>query len=478
MTDLQDRIAQLSPDQRALFEKQLKKAGLGYGLEQIPTRGLAGRTYLSFAQHRLWFIDRLVPGNPFYNEPLLAIRLEGALSIGTLQETVTEITRRHEALRSFFPSIDGSPIVAVAPKREFPIFFHDYAAESETTRQHLQQEIINQEARRPFDLANGPLFRVTLLRLSSVEHLLLVALHHIISDGWSLRILLNELMTLYQAFNRGEPSPLPELPIQYGDYAVWQRERLRGATLERLLNYWRAQLGGLTALPLPTDRTPPIEPTYRGNAESLILPQRLVDSLRALARQAGCTLFMVILTAFKVLLHRYTGQTDIVVGVPVAGRTHPATEALIGFFVNTLLMRTDLSGDPTFLEALARVRSTAIAAYAHQELPLDLLVQELHPERDGVGRQPLFRVLYSHHNYARGRYQLDNLLMERVEVADENAKFDLVLLTDESSTEQLHVELNYSIDLFDSATIKAMLQKFVVLLQSVSAAPQAHLKYV
>jgi pristinamycin I synthase-3/4 len=257
---------------------------------------------------------------------------------------------------------------------------------------------------------------------------------------------------------------------------VWQRERLQGSALERLLDYWQKRLGGgLTPLPLPTDRAPAKEPSYYGRSESLILPRPLVAAIRATARRVECTFFMFMLTAFKILLQRYTEQSDITVGVPVAGRTHPATEALIGFFVNTVVMRTDLSGNPTFQEASARVRTTAIEAYANQEVPLDLLVQKLHPERDGVGRQPLFRVMYSHHNYARERYRLDNLLMERVEVAAEDAKFDLVLLTDESSTEELHVELNYSIDLFDDATIKIMLQRLVTLLKNIVATPQARL---
>jgi hypothetical protein len=476
MKDLKERIARLSSERRALFEKQLEKAGLSVGPEPIPRRGLTGPGCLSFAQHRLWFLDRLVPGNPFYNEPLLAIRIEGALSIDNLQRTFNEITFRHETLRSSFPGIDGSPVVVVAAPGNLPIFFQDLSTESEATRAHRLQEITRQEARRSFDLANGPLFCVTLLRLSASEHLLLVAMHHIISDGWSLRILLRELMLLYQTFSRGGPSPLPELPIQYGDYAVWQRERLQGAALERLLDYWRKRLGGgLTPLLLPTDRAPSKEPSYYGSSESLILPRPLVAAIRAVARRDECTLFMFMLTAFKILLQRYTGQSDIAVGVPVAGRTHPATEALIGFFVNTLVMRTDLSGNPTFQEASARVRTTAIEAYANHELPLDMLVQQLHPERDGVGRQPLFQVMYSHHNYAREHYQLDNLLMERVEVAAEDAKFDLVLLTDESSTEELHVELNYSIDLFDSATIKIMLQRFVTLLKNIVAAPRARL---
>lgn len=476
MKDLKERIADLSPEQRALFEKQLEKAGLSYNPPLIPRRTLAGPTCLSFAQHRLWFLDRLVPGNPFYNEPLLAIRIEGPLSIDHLQKTFNEITLRHETLRSLFASIDGNPVVIITAPGNLPIFFHDLSGEPEAMRALRVQDIVRQEAQRSFDLANGPLFCVTLLRLSTSEHLLLVAMHHIISDGWSLRILLRELMLLYQAFSQGKPSPLPELPISYGDYAVWQRERLQGAVMNHLLNYWRTRLGsGLTPLPLPTDRAPAKEPSYHGASETLILPQSLLLALRSTAREVECTLFMFVLTAFKILLLRYTGHPDIAVGVPTAGRTHPATEALIGFFVNTIVMRTNLSGNPTFQEAAARVRTTAIEAYAYQELPFDLLVQELHPERDGVGRQPLFRVMYSHHNYARERYQLDNLLMERIEVPAEDAKFDLVLLTDESSTEQLHVELNYSTDLFDSATIKIMLQRFIMLLNNIIANPQARL---
>ena len=252
---------------------------------------------------------------------------------------------------------------------------------------------IEQEASRPFDLSRGPLFRARLLRLGPEEHVVLVTMHHIVSDAWSMGILIREVSTLYEAFCRGEPSPLPEPPIQYADYAVWQREYLQGQVLEAQLTYWRQRLAGLPALELPTDRPRPLVSSERGGELSRLVEPAVLEAARGLSRDVGATLYMTLLAVFQVLLHRYSGQDDLAVGTPIAGRTRVELEALIGFFVNTLVLRTDLSGDPSFRVLLGRVRHTAIEAYSHQELPFEKLVEELHPDRQ-ASRTPLFQVMF------------------------------------------------------------------------------------
>ncbi|HEU4595289.1 MAG TPA: amino acid adenylation domain-containing protein, partial [Pyrinomonadaceae bacterium] len=313
-------------------------------------------TPLSFAQQRLWFLDKLEPGSAAYNMPT-ALRLTGRLDAAALGRTLGEVVRRHEVLRTTFVEVDGSPVQVIAPASEVSLPVTDLSALDAGEREAEAQRLTQQEARRPFDLAAGPLLRAALLRLSEQEHVLLVTMHHIVSDGWSTGIFIREMSALYAAFTSGEESPLEELPVQYADYAAWQRQYLSGEVLDAQLSYWRGQLGGAPALlELPTDRPRPPAQSYRGATHSFILPGELTSALRELSQREGCTLFMTLLAGWQALLSRYSNQQDVVVGTPIANRTRVETEGLIGFFVNTLALRTDLSGDPTFRELLARVR--------------------------------------------------------------------------------------------------------------------------
>ncbi|HLL82843.1 MAG TPA: condensation domain-containing protein, partial [Longimicrobium sp.] len=336
---------------------------------------------LSFAQERLWFIDRMEPGSAAYNLPV-ALRLGGGLDEAALERALGEIVRRHEALRTVFTVVDGSPVQVIAPFDGFVVPVEDLSGLGEADREAAVRRRAREEARRAFDLSAGPLFRAVLLRLAPEEHVLLISMHHIVSDGWSMGVLSGELSALYAAYREGRPSRLPELAVQYADYAVWQREQLEGEVLERQLAYWRERLADAPALlELPTDHPRPLVPAYDGAYESLELPGDLLARLKALGHRETATLYMVLLAASQVLLSRYSGSDDVVVGSPVAGRTRGEVEGLIGFFVNTLVLRTDLSGDPRFRETLGRVREATLGAYEHQELPFERLVAELQPER-------------------------------------------------------------------------------------------------
>ncbi|HST58339.1 MAG TPA: condensation domain-containing protein, partial [Longimicrobium sp.] len=311
---------------------------------------------LSFAQERLWFLDRMEPGSTTYNIPV-AWRLGGALDETALERSVSEIVRRHEALRTVFSEVDDAPVQVVVPFDGFVVPVEDLSGLGEAGREAAVRQRAGEEARRPFDLAAGPLFRAVLLRLGGEDHVLLLSMHHVVSDGWSMGVLFRELSALYAAYREGRESPLPELAVQYADYAVWQREQLEGEVLDRQLAYWRERLAGAPALlELPTDHPRPAVQTFRGAHEQVELSLELLERLQALGRSEGATLYMTLLAAFQVLLSRYSGSDDIVVGSPIAGRTRKETEELIGFFVNTLVLRTDLRGDPSFREVLGRVR--------------------------------------------------------------------------------------------------------------------------
>ncbi|HEV2728127.1 MAG TPA: amino acid adenylation domain-containing protein, partial [Solirubrobacterales bacterium] len=428
---------------------------------------------LSFAQQRLWFLDRLEPGSGFYNSGK-AVRLGGALDVRALRRALSEVVRRHEALRTTFPAVEGRPVQLVHEARPLPLDVEDLTALPEGGREAEARRLGAEEASRPFDLSAGPLLRARLLRLGPEEHVLLLTMHHIVSDGWSMSVLVNEVTALYAAYARGEESPLEELPVQYADYAVWQREYLRGEVLEKELSYWRAQLGGGPAvLELPTDRPRPAVQSYRGALAPFRLPEEVADSLRGLGRGEGCTLFMTLLAAFDVLLYRYTGQEDICVGTPVAGRTRAELEPLIGFFVNTLVLRADASGGVTFVELMRRVREVSLGAYAHQEVPFEKLVEELQPERD-PSRSPLFQVMFSLLHAAGARGEAGGspgpsvplgLAGGEGEVA---AKFDLTLSVTETGGGLLGV-VEYNTDLFDRETAERMARHWERLLRSAAA---------
>lgn len=439
---------------------------------------------LSFAQQRLWFLDQLNPGLSNYNMAT-ALRLIGTLDVQALRLSLDEIVRRHEVLRTTLPSYEGVPVQRIAPEAKFQLPLIDLSSLPEVEREAEARRMVREEASAPFDLAQGPLFRAKLLRLGDAEHLVLFTMHHIISDGWSMAILVREVATLYESFMGEQPSPLAELPIQYADYSVWQRNWLRGEVLERHLEYWRAQLAGAPAVTeLPTDRPRPPVMRFRGAWEDVALPAELSKAINALSRREGATLFMTLLTAFQVLLHRYSGQSDIVIGSPIAGRNRTEIEGLIGFFVNTLLLRTKLSGNPTFRELLSRVRESALEAYAHQDVPFEKIVEELQPERD-LSRQPLFQVVFALGNMPRPDIKLPGLTISPLldddaprDTDDEDkkrtAKFDITLSLRETPS-GLRGSVEYNTDLFDASTIRRLLDSWQSLLEGVVANPHARI---
>jgi amino acid adenylation domain-containing protein len=443
----------------------------GLGLQALPILPRTQNEHLplSFAQQRLWFLDQLVPDAPIYNIPL-AYRVTGQLNVAALEQSLSEIVRRHEALRTTFTAVDGQPIQAIAPEIDLTLPVVDLGEITETEREEEVQRLATQEAQQPFDLTTGPLLRVKLLRLDEAEHVLLLTMHHIVSDGWSLGVLMRELAVLYEAFSTGKPASLPELPIQYADFALWQREWLQREVLESQLGYWKQQLGGeLPVLELPTDRPRPPVQTYRGARQSFELSQELTDALKGLSRREGVTLFMTLLAAFKVLLYRYTGQEDVIVGSPIANRNWAEVEGLIGFFVNTLVLRSDLGGTPSFRELLGRVREVALGAYAHQDMPFERLVEELQPERD-MSYNPLFQVMFVLQNAPMPNWEFSGLALSCLEIDSQTAKFDLSLSLTE--TEQgLIGSFGYNTDLFDEATIVRMVGHWRTLLEGVVVEP-------
>ncbi len=416
---------------------------------------------LSFAQERIWLIDQLDPGSASYAIPV-ALRLRGALDRGAIERALASIAARHEVLRTTFGAVDGRPVAVVHPSVDVPLPVDPLAGEG------ALRHAIAAEVRRPFDLATGPLLRARLFRFAEDDHALVVTLHHIVADGWSLGVLARALQAFSRASVTGEAPALPELPIQYASYARWQRGWLRGEALDRQLAYWRGELAGAPhALDLPADRPRPPVQTHAGDRRLRVLPPELLAELRSLSRREGVTLFMTLLAALGALLHRLTGQDDVLVGVPVAGRTHAETEALIGLFINTLVMRVRLAGEPSFHDLLGRVRETSLGGYAHQDLPFERLVQEIVPERD-LGRSPLFQVLFVLHNTPGQPFSLPGLEVEPTGTEVLAANFDLSLAMREVP-EGLVVSAVYNTDLFDGATVDRLLDGLARLLRGACA---------
>ena len=458
----------LSAEERSLFLSLLAEEDIT-PIQVIPRRANTDRTPLSFAQQRLWFLDQLEPGNAFYNVPA-AVRLQGQLNIDALERTLTEIVRRHEVLRTTFESINGEAVQVIGEAQRLGIVVTELSELAAAEREQRAQELIDAEAQRPFNLSAGPLLRVQLLRLGAEEHIALFTMHHIVSDGWSMGVLLNEIASLYRAYSAGEESPLPELPIQYADYAVWQREWLTKGNLERQLQYWKQQLGGeLPVLALPFDRERPPRQSFRGAVRRFTLSEELSTRIKNLGRQEGATLFMTLLAAFQSLLHRYTNQTDILVGTGIANRNRAEIETLIGFFVNTLVLRTDFGGRPTFRELLRRVRDLTLEAYAHQDLPFERLVEELAPARD-LSRNPIFQVSFALQNAPMQDLELPGITLRTQEFETLTTRFDLEChMWDAAGS--LQGFLFYSTDLFDEATVECLIEHYRKFLEDVVANP-------
>lgn len=424
---------------------------------------------LSFAQQRLWFLDRLEPQRSTYHINW-ALHLEGPLDTAALERSLREIIRRHAVLRTVYGMIGEEPIQTVTAADRFALERTDLSLRPEGTRAVEARRLVDEEADRPFDLSRDLMLRARLLRIGPSEHVLILVLHHIAMDGWSIRVLRDELERLYAAFARGKVSPLPELPVQYIDFALWQRDHLRGEVLDRQLTYWKRQLKGMPAvLELPLDHPRPPVQRYRGRRQTWTFPADLTGGMRAIGQGEGCTLFMTLLALFDVLLSRYTGRTDVFVGSPIANRTRTEIEPLIGFFVNTLVLRVDLSGLPTFRQVLRRVRDVTLNAYTHQDLPFEKLVEELEPERN-LSHSPLAQVLFTVQNSPWRAPQLPDLRVTRWEVPRHTAKFDLSLFLTEDEG-GLTGEVEYAEDLFDSETIVRLLGHFEQLMAAVLAAP-------
>lgn len=428
---------------------------------------------VSFAQQRLWFLDRMVPGNPLYNV-FVAVHLRGRLHLAALQQTLHEIVRRHEVLRTTFAMQEGQPVQVIAPARllSFPVI--DLRPIPSGQRQAQVQRLAMAELRRPFDLAQGPLIRATLLLLDRGEHVALLTMHHIIADGWSIEVFIREVVSLYAAFMQGTSSPLPDLTIQYADFAHWQRQWLQGEVLEAQLAYWRQQLASAPpVLALPTDQPRPALLTSQGSRQWCCFPDALSEEIKALSRTTGVTPFMVFLAAFTIMLHHVTGGDDIIVGTDVANRNRAETEGLIGFFVNQLVLRTDLSANPTFQELLERVCKMTLEAYDHQDLPFEMLVVALQPQRS-LRHAPLFQVKLVLQTPPMGSIKLPELRLSALEVGRETAGFDVLLYLWEMP-DGFKGWLEYSTELFAAATMARLTEHLTTVLHRGVTQPDTRL---
>ncbi|MGJ5672511.1 MAG: non-ribosomal peptide synthase/polyketide synthase [Nostochopsis sp.] len=459
--------------------EQLQQQDLELIAPPILKRAENAEVALSFAQQRLWFLDQLEPNSSFYNIPI-GLRLLGTVNVAALEQSLEEIIRRHEALRTNFVTVDRQPtqIIQIEPNWSVTVVDLQHLPTSE--QEINAQKLIQQQANQPFDLADHALIRATLVVLSPTEQWLLVCIHHVVSDGWSMGVFLAELTALYNAYSQSQPSPLLPLPIQYADFAIWQRQWLQGEVLNRQLSYWKQQLADAPMfLPLPTDRPRPAVQTVNGASQEFTLSAELTQQLLKLSQEQGVTLFMTLLAAYNTLLYRYTGQEDILVGTPIANRDRTEIEGLIGFFVNTLVMRTEISGDVrrqaasrlrTFNELLLGIRETALSAYAHQDLPFEMLVEALQPERV-LSHTPLFQVMFVLVNTPMSEIELTGLTVSSLPIETSTAKFDLNLSM-QNTTTGLVGWWEYNTDLFDSSTIARMKGHFVTLLEAIVANPQ------
>ena len=475
MSDVSTRLASLSPEERAALVMQLKRKSRR--VEQpiddaIRPRADRLEAPLSFAQQRLWFLHLLDPDSSAYHLPVY-YRLGGHLNIAALEQSLNEIVRRHEILRTVFAERDATPIQIVQPSLHVGLPVIDLTAYAKAQSEAEVELFIERETARPFSLQHGPLLRARLLKLADDDHGFFLVIHHIVTDGWSMDIFMSELLTLYEAFSAGESSPLTELSLQYGDFAAWQRESITGETLAAQLAYWKRQLSGeLPVLQLPTDHPRPLRVTHSGADEFFDVTQNLTEKLNELSHSEGATLFMTLFAAFLTLLHRYTGQYDILLGTAIAGRNHAQIENLIGFFINNVVLRTDLSGNPTFRELLRRVRETALGAYEHQDVPIEKLVEELQPERD-QSRQPLFQVMFNLQAAPAEAPATDGLQITPWDFGNQtrfDLEFHLWIVP-----EGLAGPLIYNTDLFERATIVRLLGHFQTLLEAIAANPNARL---
>ncbi|BAT56842.1 amino acid adenylation domain-containing protein (plasmid) [Nostoc sp. NIES-3756] len=454
------------------FISQANQA-LKSNLESIQPASRQGNLPLSFAQQRLWFYSQLEPHSSAYNIPA-AVRLTGKLNIAAMSKSINEIIRRHEILRTTFTVVDGEAIQIIGKGENFTFPFIDLQTVAEEKKQQEVSKLAALEAQKPFDLLQGPLLRASLLRLAQTDHVVLLTMHHIVCDGWSTGIFIQELTALYTAFCQDKSYLLPKRPIQYADFAIWQRKWLQGEVLQTQLDYWKQQLSGnLPILELPTDQPRPAIQSNNGATQPFQLSKSLSEKLKDLSKQEGVTLFMTLLAAFKVLLYRYTQQEDIIVGTPIANRNRAEIEWLIGFFVNTLVLRTNLGNNPTFKEILQQVREVTLGAYAHQDLPFEKLLEELQIKRD-LTHNPLFQVMFVLQNSPTEVIELPELNLEILKAHKNTANFDLTLSITETTT-GLKGYLEYNTDIFNADRINRIIGHFQVLLEGIVTNPQQRL---
>jgi Condensation domain len=469
MNNVNQRIANLSPEKLALLQERLsKKVVPEVKKSRISPRQSADPAPLSFSQQRLWFLNQLEPDSPF--NIAIAIQLNGRLNVDALAQTLSAIIDRHQALRTTFASVDGKLVQVIAQGQLVEINSINLSQLASSDRETEVQRILRTEPQQPFNLAADLMLRATLLQLNDEEHILLLVMHHIAADGWSVGILFRELVSFYETFAVGTSLTLPELPIQYADFADWQRQWLTGEVMESQLNYWKQQLADAPRfLTLTTDRPRPSIQTFAGGTKYFQLNWELTQQLKQLSQQSGSTLFMILMAAFATLLSRYSGQDDVVIGSPIANRNRSEVESLIGCFINTLALRTQLQGNPTFLELIERVKEMTLGAYDHQEFPLEKLVEELQPERS-LSHALLFQVMFVLQNAPMGKLELPGLTLNLLELEDLTAQNDLFLSIAETEA-GLTAELGYNSDLFDLATIERLAINFQTLLESIVANP-------
>ncbi len=469
MSNFNQRIANLSPEKLALLQERLiKKVDLGAKKSKIIPRQSSDPAPLSFSQQRLWFLNQLEPNIPFNIS--IAVRLHGNLNVEALSQTLNAIIDRHEALRTAFASVDGNLFQVITEGQSVELTEIDLSQLFDHDREVEVQRILSTEPQQPFNLAADLMLRATLLRLNEAEHILLLVMHHIAADGWSVGILFRELGSFYEGFAANSPLRLPKLPIQYADFADWQRQWLTGEVMATQLNYWRQQLADAPKfLTLTTDRPRPSIQTFKGGTKYFHIDWELTQQLKQLSQKSGSTLFMILLAAFATLLSRYSGQDDVVIGSPIANRNHSEVESLIGCFINTLALRTQLQGNPTFLELIERVKEMTLGAYDHQEFPLEKLVEELQPERS-LSHALLFQVMFVLQNAPLGKLELPGLTLNPLELEDLSTQNDLFLSMAETKT-GLAGELGYNSDLFDRGTIERLAINFQTLLESIVANP-------
>ncbi|WP_419735511.1 amino acid adenylation domain-containing protein [Pseudomonas sp. COR18] len=472
MQELLDSVKSLSIRERKALSALLKRQGVNlYGVTPIFRRESESSSALSYAQQRQWILWQLEPGSAAYNLPT-ALRLKGSLDTEALRRSFEALIRRHETLRTTLREDAGQVLQVIHPADVFTLAPERLASPLSDDPDEQIRACVEDEVQRPFDLERGPLMRVRLLRIAEQDHVLILTVHHIVSDGWSMPIMVDELVRLYDGFRQGREVELPALPIQYADYAQWQRDWMEAGEQERQLGYWKGQLGGeQPVLELPVDRPRPTQPSLAGQSLAIDLPPALAQSLKAVARQQGVTLFMLLLASFQTLLHRYCGQTDIRVGVAIANRSRVETEGLIGFFVNTQVLRAEIDAQAPFAQLLQQVKKTALDAQAHQDLPFEQLVEALQPERS-LNRTPLFQVMFNHQTQVRGEArELAGLRVEGLAWEKRTAQFDLTLDTFESD-EGLGAAFTYASDLFEPATIERLARHWRSLLAAIGADPQ------